>query len=149
MKKIFALTIALLMAVCMASCGSAPAANDTTTTTTKSDATTAATKVEQTNAAASSDSLSVAFGDYDAQETLSRKIQNGEIAGATVEIEGTVKKIGSSYSIGQVKDGTFTGTKFSYNGDYPAENSHVKLVGTVVSSGIVFSIEAKSIEVVE
>lgn len=141
MKKIFALAIASMLALTMTACGSSD---------TSSQASDASSDVvaEETTAAASAQKETVAFGDFEGQEALSKKIQNGELTGATVEIEGTSKKLGTHYTIGQQAENNFTGTSYTFDGEYPADGAHVKLVGTVVTEGIVSTIQASSVEVV-
>ena len=80
---------------------------------------------------------SIEFGDYDAMFTLSKAIQNGEATGKIVEIDGTVSKVGSSYSIMQrnAEDTESIGTKFTIEGDdvtYPADGTRVVMVAKVV-----------------
>lgn len=139
MKKLLACVFAAVIMSAMVGCNSAPAS----TTDSSSSA------VADETSAASTQTEKVSYEDFDAQEKLSKSIQNGELTGATVEIEGVSKKLGSHYTIGQSKDGSFTGTSYEFSGEYPADGAHVKLTGTVVGSGIVFKIEATSIEVIE
>jgi len=104
---------------------------------------------EDEKADAAGDAITVAFEDFDAQEALSKSIQNMEVTGNAVEIEGISRQIGTKYSIGQVKDGKFIGTNYTFDGEYPAEDAHIILKGTVVQDGFVCTISAESIEVVE
>ncbi len=97
----------------------------------------------------STEPVVVNFDDYDAMYALSKDIQNGAMDGQTVEIEGTSKKIGSGYSIGQQKESEFIGTSYTYSAEYPADGAHVKFTGTVVGSGLIHTLEATAIEVVE
>ena len=83
----------------------------------------------------------VEFGDYDAMQALSKAIQNGEKTDAVVEIDGLVSNFakGMSYNIVQENaDGSGNiGTTFVIVGAeedaYPADGTHVKLVGKVAT----------------
>ncbi len=91
---------------------------------------------------------SVAFGEFDAMQTLSKSIQNGEKVGKVVKIDGLVSKLGSSYSIVQAntENTKKIGTKFVIEGaadaDYPKDGAHVVITGKVVEdSPMVFIIK--------
>ena len=45
--------------------------------------------------------VEIEYGDYDGMEKLSKSIQNGEMTGKVVKIDGVVMHPGTSYSIGQ------------------------------------------------
>ena len=93
----------------------------------------------------------VEFGDYDAQFTLTKAIQNGEKVGKVVKIEGEVSHFGAgmSYSVGQRKEegNQFVGTTFTIEdgeeADYPADGTHVVITGIVVAdeSGLMNTIQ--------
>lgn len=98
----------------------------------------------------SAEPVVVSFGDFDAMQTLSKSIQNGEMDGRVVEIDGTSKKMGSNYSIGQISGGEFIGTTYTFEGvDIPESETHVKVTGTVVGEGFLHTITATSVEVVQ
>lgn len=159
MKKILSIVLtAALMGVLVMSltaCGSKKEPETTTAAATEEK--TEAPAEEETEAPAeeekaevpAGDAITVAFEDFDAQEALSKSIQNMEATGKAVEIEGISRKIGTKYSIGQVKDGKFIGTNYTFDGEYPAEDAHIILKGTVVQDGFVCTITAESIETVE
>lgn len=142
MKSFLACIFAAVLMLAMAGCDSATETSNDTSSEVVTEAVT-----EETTAPAKTETVS--YGDFDAQQKLSKSIQNGELLGATVEIEGTSEKVGTHYSIGQTKDGTFTGTTYEYSGEYPEDGAHVKFTGTVVGSGVLFTLEATSIEVIE
>ena len=90
------------------------------------------------------------FGDYDAQQTLSKAIQNGEKTGKVVKIEGTVSHFskGMSFNIGQKKTegNQFIGTTFVIEDaegedDYPEDGDHVVITGIVKAEGYAFQIK--------
>ena len=89
------------------------------------------------------------FGDYDAQQTLSKAIQNGEKTGKVVKIEGVVSNFGKgmSYNIGQRKTegNQFIGTSFviedGEESDYPKDGDHVVITGIVKAEGYAFQIK--------
>ena len=81
---------------------------------------------------------SIAFGDYEGMQTLSKAIQNGEKVGKIVKIEGLVSHPMSSYSVVQENtDGTQKiGTQFVISGaeeaDYPKDGDRITITGEVV-----------------
>ena len=90
------------------------------------------------------------FGDYDAQQTLSKAIQNGEKTGKVVKIEGTVSHFskGMSFNIGQKKTegNQFIGTTFVIEDavsedEYPQDGDHVVITGIVKAEGYAFQIK--------
>jgi hypothetical protein len=93
----------------------------------------------------------IEFGDFDAQHTLSKAIQNGEKLDKVVKIDGTVSHFGKgmSYNIGQRKEegNQFIGTTFTIEDgaeeDYPADGDHVVITGIVRAddSGLVYTIK--------
>ena len=81
--------------------------------------------------------VSVGFGDYDVMEAQSKAIQNGEMIGRVIKIEGYVSHPMSKYSIGEKdENGSFIGTEFIIEGvsenDYPQDGDHVVLTGEVI-----------------
>lgn len=81
--------------------------------------------------------VSVAYGDYDTMFAQSKAIQNGEMLGKVIKIDGVVSHPMSSYSIGQEdEDGSFIGTVFVIEGieeeDYPEDGDRVVITGEVI-----------------
>ena len=81
--------------------------------------------------------VSVGLGDYDVMYAQSKAIQNGEMTGRTIKIEGYVSHPMSKYSIGEKdENGSFIGTEFIIEGideeDYPQDGDHVVLAGEIV-----------------
>ena len=80
----------------------------------------------------------IAYGDFDAMQTLSKSIQNGEKTGKVVKIDGLVSKPGTTYSIVQENEGGTKkiGTKFVIEGAdtsaYPKDGAHVVITGKVI-----------------
>ena len=78
----------------------------------------------------------VEYGDYDAMYDLSKSIQNGEMVGQVVRIDGDVSHPMSTYSIVQQNaDGSQSiGTQFIIDGDaeYPEDEAHVIITGKVI-----------------
>jgi hypothetical protein len=81
--------------------------------------------------------VSVEYGDYDSMFTQSKAIQNGEMLGKVIKIDGVVSHPMSSYSIGQEdENGSFVGTVFVIEGidddEYPEDGDRVVITGEVV-----------------
>lgn len=93
----------------------------------------------------------VAYGDYDAMEELSKSIQNGEMVGKVVKIDGIVMHPATSYSIGQANESGSAkiGTQFDIvdaaAAYYPADGDRVVITGKVVEKQpLVYMIETLS-----
>lgn len=94
----------------------------------------------------------VGFGDFEASDSLSMSIQNGELDGQIIVIDGISKTNGDSYSIGEESEqGAFIGTIYTIGDDleYPGDGSHVTLKGVVKSDGPTHYIEAYEITLEE
>lgn len=82
--------------------------------------------------------IEIEYGDYDGMQTLSKSIQNGEMTGKVVKIDGVVMHPGGSYSIGQVNESGSAkiGTQFDIvdaaAAYYPADKDRVVITGKVV-----------------
>ena len=82
--------------------------------------------------------VEIEYGDYDGMEKLSKAIQNGEMTGKVVKIDGIVMHPGTSYSIGQANasGSAKIGTQFDIADAaaayYPADKAHVVITGKVV-----------------
>ena len=81
--------------------------------------------------------VTVGYGDYDVMFAQSKAIQNGEMVGQVIRIDGIVSHPMSKYSIGQKGDnGQFIGTEFIIEGadesEYPNDGEHVVITGEVV-----------------
>lgn len=82
--------------------------------------------------------VEIEYGDYDGMEKLSKSIQNGEMTGKVVKIDGVVMHPGTSYSIGQANEAGSSkiGTQFDIvdaaAADYPADKDRVVITGKVV-----------------
>lgn len=103
---------------------------------------------EEVNAAAA---VEVAFGDFEAMSALSKSIQNMEMTGKVVSIDGTLNKVGSGFSIGQKNDaGEYVGTKITTAEgiELPASGTRVKVTGTVEQNGFVCTINVTALEIV-
>lgn len=83
--------------------------------------------------------VEVSYGDYDAMKTLSKNIQNGEMTGKVVKIDGLVSHPGQSYSIVQTStDGKQKiGTVFNIedSSEYPADGERVVITAKVLENG--------------
>lgn len=95
--------------------------------------------------------ITVAYGDYDAMEELSKAIQNGEMVGKVVKIDGIVMHPATSYSIGQANESGSAkiGTQFDIvdaaAAYYPADGDRVVITGKVVEKQpLVYMIETLS-----
>lgn len=82
--------------------------------------------------------VEIEYGDYDGMEKLSKSIQNGEMTGKVVKIDGVVMHPGTSYSIGQANESGSAkiGTQFDIldaaAAYYPADKDRVAITGKVV-----------------
>ena len=92
--------------------------------------------------------VEIEYGDYDGMEKLSKSIQNGEMTGKVVKIDGVVMHPGTSYSIGQANESGSAkiGTQFDIvdaaAAYYPADKDHVMITGKVVEKQpLVYMIE--------
>lgn len=95
--------------------------------------------------------VKIEYGDYDGMEKLSKSIQNGEMTGKVVKIDGVVMHPGTSYSIGQANESGSAkiGTQFDIvdaaAAYYPADKDHVMITGKVVEKQpLVYMIETIS-----
>lgn len=82
--------------------------------------------------------VTVEYGDYNGMQELSKAIQNGEMTGKVVKIDGIVMHPGTSYSIGQANESGSAkiGTQFDIvdaaAAYYPADKDRVVITGKVV-----------------
>ncbi len=81
--------------------------------------------------------VTVEYGDYDAMQSLAKSIQNGEMEGKVVKINGLVSHPGTIYSVVEEnEEGTQKiGTQFviaDAEAEYPTDGAHVVLTGKVV-----------------
>lgn len=82
--------------------------------------------------------VEIEYGDYDGMEKLSKSIQNGEMTGKVVKIDGIVMHPGTSYSIGQANESGSAkiGTQFDIvdaaAAYYPADKDRVVITGKVI-----------------
>ena len=95
--------------------------------------------------------VTVTYGDYDAMEELSKAIQNGEMVGKVVKIDGIVMHPATSYSIGQANESGSAkiGTQFDIvdaaAAYYPADGDRAVITGKVVEKQpLVYMIETLS-----
>lgn len=99
----------------------------------------------------------VEYGDYDTMRTQSKAIQNGEMLGKTVRIEGIVSHPMTKYSIVQEdEDGNKIGTEFVIEGldedEYPQDGERVVISGEVIEKSMLYYIiktRPEFVEVVE
>ena len=81
--------------------------------------------------------INIDFGDYAEMEAQAKAIQNGEMVGSIMMIEGIVSHPGNKFSIVEEdENGNKIGTEFVVEGfakeDYPKEGERVMLTGKVV-----------------
>ena len=95
--------------------------------------------------------VEIEYGDYYSMEELSKSIQNGEMTGKVVKIDGVVMHPGTSYSIGQANasGSAKIGTQFDIvdaaAAYYPADKDRVVITGKVVEKQpLVYMIETIS-----
>ena len=101
---------------------------------------TSQTDVRVTAAELSNAEEAIEFGDYEGMYTLSKSIQNGEMTGKVVQIDGLVQHPGTSYSVvqenedGSGKIGTVFIIDDATDADYPADGDHIIITGKVVET---------------
>ena len=81
--------------------------------------------------------VTVEYGDYDTMYTQAKAIQNGEMTGKIVKIDGIVSHPLSKYSIVETGEGgNKIGTEFEIEGAeesaYPEDGDHVIITGEVI-----------------
>lgn len=96
----------------------------------------------------------VEYGDYDTMYTIAKSIQNGEMVGKVVRIDGIVSHPMSKYSIVEADaNGGTIGTEFEIEGAgeemYPSDGDHVVVTGEVVEKSPMYFIIKTSPEHVE
>lgn len=101
----------------------------------------------------SSPDIVVEYGDYDTMFTHSKAIQNGEVIGRIIKIDGVVSHPMSIFSIGEKDEsGTFVGTEFVIEGieedDYPEDGARVILTGEIVEKAPLYYVIKTSPEYV-
>lgn len=90
--------------------------------------------------------VEVGYGDYEVMEAQAKAIQNGEMMGKVVRIDGIVIHPMSKYSIGEAgeSNGLKIGTEFEIEGasegDYPKDGDHVVITGEVVEKSPMYFI---------
>ncbi len=160
MKKMIIALVLICLVVSVCACGGETDAEttvaDTAAVTEAADTTEAAVESEAAEVDLSNPDAVVEFGDYEGQQALSKSIQNLEMTGKVVSIDGTFSVLGTSHVIGQSNgNGESVGTVITVEGyedaDYPADGAHVQLVGVVVTEGLTSTISVKpeNITVVE
>lgn len=166
MKKYLAAALTFALASCLSGCGSSSSSSSTTSAappaTTSAAASAAAANAENENASVafttddngykhyatpedvtdftcvdfSAPSIKVSFGDYDKMFETSKAIQNYQLEGVVVEIDGIVNS-GLSHSIEMPSDdkSMSVGTTMQVVGfsdsDYPEDKTKVHIVGIV------------------
>ena len=98
--------------------------------------------------------VSVGYGDYGVMYAQSKAIQNGEMLGSVIQIDGVVSHPMSKYSIGELDDGeSFIGTEFEIEGasgdEYPSDGDHVIITGEVIQKSPMYFIIKTTPEYVE
>ena len=96
----------------------------------------------------------VGFGDYEVMEAQAHAIQNGEMLGKIIQIDGIVSHPMSKYSIVEEdENGSKIGTEFVIEGldenAYPQDGNHVIITGEVVEKEPLYYVIKTSPEYVE
>ena len=96
----------------------------------------------------------VGFGDYEVMEAQAKAIQNGEMMGKIIQIDGLVSHPMSKYSIVEEdENGSKIGTEFVIEGldedSYPQDGDHVIITGEVIEKQPLYYIIKTSPEYVE
>lgn len=81
--------------------------------------------------------VSVDFGDYDTMYAQAKAIQNGEMVGKYIRIDGFVSRPMTKYSVVEKnEDGEMIGTEFIVEGldegDYPGDGERIVISGEVI-----------------
>ena len=98
--------------------------------------------------------VSVGFGDYDVMFAQAKAIQNGEMVGMIIQVDGIVSHPMSRYSITEKNEkGEVIGTEFIIEGldesEYPQDGSHVVITGEVIEKEPLYYIIRTTPEYVE
>ena len=98
--------------------------------------------------------VSVGYGDYDTMFAQAKAIQNGEMTGKVIQIDGVVSHPMSKYSVGEEDEsGKFIGTEFVIEGtdesEYPEDGMHVIVTGQVIEKEPLYFVIKTTPEYVE
>ena len=98
--------------------------------------------------------VAVGYGDYDVMFAQSKAIQNGEMTGKIITIDGIVSHPMTKYSIvEESSDGTQVGTEFVIDGvdesEYPKDGDHAIITGVVVEKAPLYFVIKTTPEYVE
>lgn len=98
--------------------------------------------------------VSVDYEDYESMKTFAQAVQNGELTGKTVQVDGIISHPANKYSIVErAEDGTTIGTEFIIEGieegDYPQDGDHVVITGEIVEKEPLYFIIKTSPQYVE
>lgn len=96
----------------------------------------------------------VGFGDYDAMFAQAKAIQNGEMLGKTVQIDGIVSHPMSKYSVVEENEnGERIGTEFIIEGlseeEYPEDGERIIITGEVIEKEPMYFVIKTTPEYVE
>lgn len=139
MKKLIVVILSLILVLSLVACGgsSDPAQPDATDAPAVDAPTEAPTA---TGTDLSKVDYDIAFGDFDGMQAFMSKLGNFEAENAVVKVDGSMEKLGSSYSIME-RDGDGAGLGVTVvvedwaDADYPADGSRVQILGVVVTDG--------------
>jgi len=166
MKKYIAAALSFALASCLSGCGSSNSSSSSAPRTAAASAAAAnaedtAAAAENTSAAVTTDengythyptpedvndftgvdfsapSIKVSFGDYDKMFETSKAIQNYQLEGVVVEIDGVIKNTAMSHSIQMYNadKSQSVGTELHIIGlddkDYPEDDTRIHIVGIV------------------
>ena len=97
---------------------------------------------------------SIDFGDYDAMYEQAKAIQNGDILGAVIKIDGIVSHPMSKYSIVEKdENGSAIGTEFIIEGieesEYPQDGDRIIITGQVIEKEPLYFVIATTPQYVE
>lgn len=97
---------------------------------------------------------SIDFGDYDAMYKQAKAIQDGDLLGAVIKIDGIVSHPMSKYSIVEKdENGSAIGTEFIIEGieesDYPQDGDRIIITGQVIEKEPLYFVIATTPQYVE
>lgn len=135
MKKLIVVILSLVLVFSLVACGGSedPVTTEAPETPSEEPAAPAVADLSKVD-------VEIAFGDFDGMQAFQQKLANFEAENFVVKIDATIEKLGSNYSLMEHNaDGSGLGVTVVVDGwadaDYPADDTHVQVLGAVVTDG--------------